>query len=159
VILESVAQHLSHSHGPDARRTGRVGHSPATASPQLLLFSANTQTSLREQVDLYKTYARDHPDSIPDLAYTLAVHRERLSQRAFAIWQNGELETSTLSKAPAVPPTITMIFSGQGAQWAGMGKNLIQTDASFRHDLASMDSILQKFRKAPTWSILGMLMG
>jgi acyl transferase domain-containing protein len=151
-----VAQHLSHGHA--VQRTSRAGHSPAITMPQLLLFSANTQTSLRAHIDSYTTYARDHPDSIPDLAYTLAIHRERLSQRAFAVWQNAELdlETSNLSKAPAVPPTITMIFSGQGAQWAGMGKNLIQTDAGFRHDLASMDSIMQKFSRPPSWSILGM---
>lgn len=157
MIVESVAQHLAHGHA--ARRTSRVGHSPATTSPQLLLFSANTQTSLRRQVDLYKTYARDHPEAIPDIAYTLAVHRERLPQRAFAVLKNGELETSGLSKAPAVPPAITMVFSGQGAQWAEMGKKLIQTDASFRYDLAYMDSILQSLRKPPCWSILGMLTG
>ncbi|EAL87813.1 polyketide synthase fgnA [Aspergillus fumigatus Af293] len=105
-------------------------------------------------IDAYKSYARDHPDAISDIAYTLAVRRERLPHRAFAIWQNGELQTSSLSKASAVPPAITMIFSGQGAQWAEMGKKLIETEASFRHDLASMDSILQSLRKPPCWSIL-----
>lgn len=157
MIVESAAQHLAHGHA--ARRTSHIGHSPATASPQLLLFSANTQTSLRGQIDAYKSYARDHPDAISDIAYTLAVRRERLPHRAFAIWQNGELQTSSLSKASAVPPAITMIFSGQGAQWAEMGKKLIETEASFRHDLASMDSILQSLRKPPCWSILGMLTG
>ncbi|KAH3942932.1 hypothetical protein HBI24_080280 [Parastagonospora nodorum] len=155
VIIESVAQHLSR--GYVAQRASRAGQSLAAKSPQLLLYSANTQKSLKEQVDLYRSYARNHPDSIPDLAYTLAIHRERLSQRAFAIWNNGELETSALSKAPTGPPTITMIFSGQGAQWAGMGKNLIETEASFRQDLVSMDEILQKFNKPPSWSILDEL--
>ncbi|KAH1919746.1 hypothetical protein KXV48_007179, partial [Aspergillus fumigatus] len=131
VIVESAAQHLAHGHA--ARRTSRI--------------------------DAYKSYARDHPDAISDIAYTLAVRRERLPHRAFAIWQNGELQTSSLSKASAVPPAITMIFSGQGAQWAEMGKKLIETEASFRHDLASMDSILQSLRKPPCWSILGMLTG
>ncbi|KAB8228276.1 polyketide synthase fgnA [Aspergillus alliaceus] len=115
---------------------------------------SNAHVSLRGEIDAYKTYARDHPGAISDIAYTLAVHRERLPQRAFAIWHNGEIETSGFAKAPMSPPAITMIFSGQGAQWAGMGKQLIQTSASFRDDLAAMDSILQSLRKPPCWSIL-----
>ena len=150
-----MAQHLSHRHA--LRRASVVGHAPAIASPQLLLFSANTSDSLRGQVDSYKTYVGDHPNLIPDLAYTLAVHREWLTQRAFAICHNGELQMSSLAKTSQVPPSVTMVFSGQGAQWAGMGKNLIQAFPSFQHDLASMDSVLQELRIPPSWSIVGML--
>jgi acyl transferase domain-containing protein len=149
-----VAQYLSDRHAD--RRALVVGSTPAIANPQLLLFSANTSNSLRGQVDSYKTYVGDHPNLIPDLAYTLAVHREWLPQRAFAICHNGELQMSSLAKTSPVPPSVTMIFSGQGAQWAGMGKNLIEAFPSFRHDLLSMDRVLHEFRRPPPWSIVGM---
>jgi acyl transferase domain-containing protein len=124
--------------------------------PQLLVFSANSQTSLKAQIETYKTYAHDHPEAISDIAYTLAAHREKLPQRAFAVYKDGELEASGIVKAPASSPGITMVFSGQGSQWPEMGKQLILTSASFRNDLATMDTILQGFKKAPSWSILGM---
>lgn len=162
VIIESLSQYdglghavVSGSQVPNETSRVKGAIHPTASIPQLLVFSANSQVSLKSQIDGYKTYTREHPEAIPDIAYTLAAHREKLPQRAFAICKNGEIETSGLVKAPASPPTITMVFSGQGSQWPEMGKQLILTNARFRHDLATMDSILQTLKKAPSWSILG----
>jgi len=46
-----------------------------------------------------------------------------------------------------------MIFSGQGAQWPGMGKELIATDPEFRKDIFAMDRILQGLKYPPDWTI------
>lgn len=67
------------------------------------------------------------------------------------------LEVSSQAKAPQATPNITMVFSGQGAQWPQMGRELILTDASFRQDLMLMDRVLQQLRVPPKWSIIGML--
>lgn len=48
-----------------------------------------------------------------------------------------------------------MIFSGQGAQWAGMGKEMIQGDPEFRADIETMDSILRGLKCPPSWTIIG----
>lgn len=114
--------------------------------------------SLKHQIELYKSYVYDHPDAVSDIASTLALHREKLPHRSFAIWKDGELlETSSLTKAAVSPPSLTMIFSGQGAQWPQMGTQLISTSASFRSDLEVMDGMLQNLKRPPSWSILGML--
>lgn len=133
----------------------------ATASaprPELFLLSANTQASLKRQVDAHLKYAAEHPSEIRNIAYTLATRREKLPHRAFILLRDAETtESPGLVKAPARTPGVVMVFSGQGAQWAGMGKELIQTNLRFRQDLVRMDEILQSFSKPPSWTIVGML--
>jgi acyl transferase domain-containing protein len=48
-----------------------------------------------------------------------------------------------------------MIFSGQGAQWPGMGKELIENDDFFRKDISAMDAVLQRLEHPPNWTIVG----
>lgn len=98
----------------------------------------------------------EHPEHNNNVAYTLALRREKLPHRTFAILQGGDvLETTIPTKRLASSPTIAMIFSGQGAQWSGMGRELILSSPSFREDIIRMDSALQSLRIPPTWSILG----
>ena len=105
---------------------------------------------------MFRDYTAQHPKRIADVAYTLALRREKLSLRAFAIIQDGQvLETSSPTKAPATAPSIAMIFSGQGAQWPGMGRELILSRPSFRQDIIRMDKALQGLKRPPTWSLLG----
>lgn len=129
-----------------------------TPRPELLLFSANSPTSLNRQIRSFQEFAAQKPEVVKDIAYTLALHRERLPHRAFAIIQDGKLlEASTQTKAPTSAPRITMVFSGQGAQWPRMGRQLISTSSSFRQDIIFMDRILQGLRIPPKWSIIGRL--
>lgn len=59
--------------------------------------------------------------SVRDLAFTLNTRREKLPHRAFTVVKDKEvIETSSLSKIPAKAQDVYLIFSGQGAQWAGM---------------------------------------
>ena len=46
-----------------------------------------------------------------------------------------------------------MVFSGQGAQWAGMGADLIQRDSAWRDDIRSMDKVLGSLIQPPEWTI------
>lgn len=124
--------------------------------PELIVFSANTQVSLDRQIELHKEYALQHPDEISNIAYTRAVGRERLPHKAFAIVQPGKIiETSTAVKGSAkvFDRKMIMIFSGQGAQWAGMGRELL-ADKQFQKDIAHMDTILHSLKHPPTWTIL-----
>ncbi|XXG95388.1 hypothetical protein Hte_001650 [Hypoxylon texense] len=124
--------------------------------PELLVLSANTQHSLRQQLELYEEYASRHSSSLYDIAYTLALRRELLPHRAFII-KSGEktLETSGIVKAPGKSSNrqVTMIFTGQGSQWAEMGKDLFIASAEFREDIHLMDSVLRRLAKPPDWSI------
>ncbi len=107
-------------------------------------------------MDCFKDYIAQRPEQDRDIAYTLALRREHLPHRTFAVAQDGEfVETPMPAKAPGAELSITMIFSGQGAQWPGMGRELILSNASFREDIIHMDSVLQGLRMPPRWSLFG----
>jgi len=146
VILDAYRQNDSDL-GPAASHHDKL---------QLLQFSANTAASLKLQVEAFQGLIKAQPGiDIASLAYTLAHHREKLPHRAFAIVQQGELvDVSTPGKAPAKTPNIHMIFSGQGAQWPQMGRELIVSDPMFRIDLENMDRALQHISHPPSWSII-----
>ncbi|KAI2617780.1 hypothetical protein GGR54DRAFT_640866 [Hypoxylon sp. NC1633] len=124
--------------------------------PELLIFSANTQNSVKQQIDQYQEYVSQHSSALYDVAYTLALRRERLAHRAFMI-KSGEqiIETSGLVKAPAkfAGRNVMMVFTGQGSQWAEMGRGLFITNSEFREDIHLMDNILRHAPKRPNWSI------
>jgi len=124
---------------------------------ELLLLSANTPASLKAQIDLFQDYVTRRPDVWPsDLAYTLAERRDPLPHRAFAVLRDGKFTVvSPATKAPAESPQIYLIFSGQGAQWPEMGKELIQSDPLFRGSIQKMDEILRGVAEPPAWSLIG----
>ena len=92
-----------------------------------------------------------------DLVYTLACRRKHLPYRAFAII-NGHKKPSLSSyvKVSNKVEGITMIFSGQGAQWPLMGSQLMNYP-QFQADIEEMDKILQSFAHRPEWTIKGKI--
>ncbi|KAH9827374.1 Polyketide synthase [Teratosphaeria destructans] len=133
--------------------------SPAHQSPdwpQLLLFTANSSKSFANLVDKYKQWIERNPDKISDLAYTLARKRRQLPHRAFGIVNNGVLESvSERVKVNTSQKTnIVMVFTGQGAQWPQMGRELLQSNQVFRSTIRSLDQSLQCIDgEKPSYSI------
>ena len=116
-----------------------------------MVLSANTQESLKKQITNCQEYLAAHEERKSDVSYTLSQRREHLPFRAFFI--TGDAPSTTLAKVPANVAPITMIFSGQGAQWPEMAKELISTEPNFRKDILTMDAILQSLKHPPTWLI------
>lgn len=125
--------------------------------PQLLVFSANTQESLHQHVINNTIYLEKHPDRVFDMAYTLNQRREHHMYRYFCtVGNDGTMgKAATMTKVPSTTPDLVMVFSGQGAQWPTMAKDLILTSVDFRRDFGAMDSILQSLRHPPAWKIEG----
>lgn len=147
VIIESADSHRCLEERPT---NGFAKHG------QVALLSANSQESAQEYAGRIQEYIATHFHKIDDLAYTLAFHREALPYRAYlTIDQAANVEISPTIKAPPESPNVVMVFSGQGAQWACMGNELMQADPLFRHDIDEMDSFLQSLRHAPAWRISG----
>jgi acyl transferase domain-containing protein len=129
--------------------------------PHLLLYSANTQASLQRQIENIATYHDSNSKhSTADLAYTLGLRREHLLHRAFSVVpRHGSGGSALGSPSPAVKSSaatadkLVMVFSGQGAQWAGMGADLIQDVPAWRDDIRAMDSVLSSLIHPPNWTI------
>jgi len=57
-----------------------------------------------------------------------------------------ELQVQTGAKSRAAPATkVAFVFTGQGAQWAGMGRDLLSTSETFRQSLERAAKLLKLF--------------
>ncbi|KAI1436832.1 putative polyketide synthase [Xylaria sp. CBS 124048] len=158
---------------PQAAQTLRSGHMPnglskPNESPlRLFIWSAGDNRGIQRIAQGYKNYYLKKGDSITDqnkflsnLAHTLARHRSSLSWRSFALLrstaelQNLESLMSTPLQVYAEPLHIGFVFTGQGAQWYAMGRELL-CYTSFRDDLNRASYFLRSL--GCRWSVIDEL--
>ena len=86
---------------------------------------------------------------IRDVAYTLCQRRSHLPWRiAVAASSLGDLAKSLSagdvkpSRASSLSPRVAFVYTGQGAQWHAMGRELCQSHPVFAHTLRAADACL-----------------
>lgn len=127
--------------------------------PFLLPISAESERSLESRVHDLKQYLDDRPECLGSAAHTLSLRRVHLKHRAFAITTpstDGFLEFESREKASTAVSSddgIVFVFTGQGAQWPGMGRSLLATIPSFLEDIRAMDQVLQQLTPPPAWNM------
>ncbi|KAF5025548.1 hypothetical protein F66182_2356 [Fusarium sp. NRRL 66182] len=116
-------------------------------APQLLVYSANTPESLKVMVEKYQDFIEDTSQSVADIAHTLANRREHLPYRSFSVVTDGHASIpQAVSSAPVKSkdaPSLVMVFTGQGAQWPQMGRELLRTNSVFSASIHSLDEKLK----------------
>ncbi|PYI07708.1 polyketide synthase [Aspergillus sclerotiicarbonarius CBS 121057] len=128
-ILESAAQYFGRSQ-PSVHVT------PADRTPQIVVFSTYDKAGLDRTAARWTSYLntpRENPLSLPDIAHTMATRRSKLAFRSFAVADSLETLQATLSAGlPSFPRAsrtnqtpVAFICTGQGAQWARMGLELL----------------------------------
>ena len=146
-----------------------TGYDEASKAPQalslqrpvLLPISAATSESLDARVkDLMEFDFQDI--SILDLAYTLGSRRSHFAERGYMLLQpnsftkNGlvtqHLHTTSSPVSSGAPP-YAFVFTGQGAQWPGMCKELFTEFSVFHDAISEMDSVLQLLPHPPAWNL------
>ncbi|KAK0370311.1 KR domain-containing protein [Colletotrichum limetticola] len=154
VVIESAASFLGRFGRPSVPNS----MSSIWDQAQFMAYSANTADSLRRQVVNNQKYIAEHPDSLNDIAYTLATRRSHLPHRAFSIMGNGvELSTSTFAKSPSTPADLALVFTGQGAQWPGMALELMLSNRVFAQSIRHMDKVLSLLPDGPSWTLMDEL--
>jgi acyl transferase domain-containing protein len=162
VILESVA----------AYGTSRAFQCPEIAVPvreavplvpdltaclesgKLFLTTANTSGSLQNQIQNLRDYGLANKETIDDISYTLACRREHLPHRAFVVVQGFSFTASNVAFVSNMSTTrLAMVFTGQGAQWARMGIELLHANPIFASSIKAMDCDLRDLPLPPSWSI------
>lgn len=152
-ILESVDAYLPHR---DRESSKTLSLSRSTF---LIPLSANTLTTLETQAEDLVSTNLDHVNVV-DLAHTLGTRRSRLAKRGFALVGQKTLKddlhlerfrVNAGGSYSALP--IAFVFTGQGAQWPQMGKQLIEEFPSFRHSILELDVILQRLPEKPSWTL------
>ncbi|KAL9054330.1 MAG: hypothetical protein Q9162_004204 [Coniocarpon cinnabarinum] len=125
-----------------------------TSGPQLMLYSANTAKSLDRLAAQYQQWTESNPERVGDLAYTLARRREHLPHRSFAVFNNGMMGAASPAAKAGKKPNIVMVFTGQGAQWPLMGRELMRSHSVFNDSIDSLDHALNTAIKGgPGYSI------
>lgn len=96
-----------------------------------------------------------------DLARTLGTRRSNLAERGFALVGQktlaedlhfDKLQKSKQGKTYSSHP-FAFVFTGQGAQWAQMAKELMEDFPSFRHTIQELDAVLQTLPEKPPWTL------
>ncbi|KAF5577038.1 polyketide synthase [Fusarium pseudocircinatum] len=123
-------------------------------TPQLIVFSASTEKSLLSTIQNTKQWANTHLLSrqiLRSLSYTLAVRKSALSFRRAIVASTPvelleELDQITHPKRAASLAPLTFVFSGQGAQWHAMGRELINSSHCFRQSMMDMEDTIRQER-------------
>ena len=118
----------------------------------LIALSAKSESSLRHLCEslqgwVSKTAVTD--EQVRDLSYTLCVRRSIFNWRRSLTIRGphelkDELSKTNFSNAKSLgKPGAIFVFTGQGAQWIGMGRELLLVDSAFRNSLKRSDMRLQ----------------
>ncbi len=127
----------------------------------LLVLSARTPAALRRVVTEVRDQLRRERESFADICFSLATGRARHAERLAMVAANGEDaaleltrflagEESRVHTARAEPGRTTRqawLFTGQGSQWSGMGRELYDTIPPFKAALDQCAAIVDPQRE------------
>ncbi|MCX4459084.1 SDR family NAD(P)-dependent oxidoreductase [Streptomyces sp. NBC_01728] len=156
----------------DLARPSTSGAQPPGAT--LFPLSARTLPALRGQATRLLQALDEQPRlSLPDVAATLTHHRTHFEHRA--VVRAGDRDdlltalralaegrtdsgTDTVIGPQQIMPAgkLAFVFPGQGSQWAGMARDLLDRDPVFADELDRCDGALRPFT---TWSVAAVLRG
>ncbi|KAL4961115.1 type I polyketide synthase [Aspergillus stella-maris] len=168
--------HLIVESAPDLSSAQQVngfanGHAmpDSQLNTQLLVFSAQSEQSCRDTLENVKEYMRriapdDGKEALDSLIYTLGQRRTRFPwviAHPLPIQEGSQVALSNLDSTELSPqrtvssPRVGMVFTGQGAQWYAMGRELIATYPVFWASLHEADTYIKLL--GAKWSMVDEL--
>ncbi len=130
----------------------------------LLTLSAKTDAALKQSAERYAQYMAEHPDvEIGDICFTANTGRSHFNHRLAVMAESSEQAKSRLSAfsegklATGIftghianrKSKLVFLFTGQGAQYVGMGRQLYETQPVFRGIIDRCDDCLSKTGLSP----------
>ena len=158
-----------------------VAHLPApdpdirTRQTRVLPLSGKSEGALRESAGRYLSWLDDGAGELPeragaadpllsDMAWTAGVGRSHFDHRAGVVFEDvaslrrrlEALARSGDAPEPGTPTKVAFAYTGQGSQWAGMGRELYETEPVAR---VVMDRCEAVFREQRGTSLLDVMFG
>ena len=141
----------------------------APRAPEMLLLSAQSRAALNElALDYAERFAEASPAEAARLAAGAAHRRERLNARLAvpldagldlpailrAVGEGEDTAHALTGTAIERSAEVAFVYSGNGSQWAGMGREAYATNPVFRAAFDRIDALFQPFAK---WSLTAAL--
>ncbi|KAG7038038.1 reducing polyketide synthase [Colletotrichum scovillei] len=134
-----------------------VAHETANNKKRLFVFSSHDQAGFKRIGDKLVEHmdtlgpAASSPEYLAKLAHTLSVARSGLTWRWSCSAENAaelhhKLSTTAGDKTTRTPdskPRIGFVFTGQGAQWAGMGVEMLKSHPVFKDSVTRSAALLK----------------
>ena len=130
----------------------------------LLTLSAKNENALQTiATEMTRYLVRHQATSLADLCFTANTGRSHFDYRAAVVADSlAEIEQKLAAIAaqeepkllPITPPKIAFLFTGQGSQYVGMGRQLYETQPTFRQALDDCDAILRSYLDQPLLEVL-----
>jgi len=144
---------------------------PVASRPQhVLTLSARSESALRELARRYANLLAEKPElSLADLSYTanltrsqlpfrlgaVAVTLDNLRDQLVAFASGAEASSIAAGYTPENnEPKVAFLFTGQGAQYAGMGQELYNTEPVFRQALDQCAELLRPHLEKPLLDVM-----